>query len=102
MDKLQSSDIRVVLTSTDLDNGRLRYFTNADPAKFVGESGVDRNFVRELVKLDDMMPAGDRLVGAPHRLRAARDGRRLYADGALVGSQPIRPAIRLRCRRPAA
>ena len=93
---LRDSGIRVVLTSTDLQTGSLRYFTNADPSLFLGEPGVDRSFVRrELVQLPNLMPAVIASSALPIAYEPYELDGKLLADGAIVGSQPIRPAIRL-------
>ena len=96
VDKLRGSAIRMVLTATDLDTGAPRYFTNADPASFHGEGGVDEKFVtRELVRLDDLMPAIIASSALPIVYEPLTLDGHLHGDGAIVGSQPIRPAIRL-------
>jgi predicted acylesterase/phospholipase RssA len=93
---LRNSQIRVVLTSTDLQTGSLRYFTNADPAAFLSEPGVDRAFARrELVQLPNLMPAVIASSALPIAYEPYELDGKLLADGAIVGSQPIRPAIRL-------
>ena len=93
---LQASAIRLVLTSTNLNTGTLRYFTNVSPRVFEGESGVDEHFVQsELVLLYDLMPAIIASSALPIAYEPLLLDGQLYADGAIVGSQPIRPAIRL-------
>jgi len=93
---LKNSPIRVVLTSTDLQTGSLRYFTNADPTSFLTESGVDRAFARrELVQLPNLMPAVIASSALPIAYEPYELDGKFLADGAIVGSQPIRPAIRL-------
>ncbi len=93
---LRASAIRLVLTATDLDTGGLRFFTNTDPGAFIGEGGVDEKFVRrELVQMPDLLPAVIASSALPIAYEPLELDGRLYADGAIVGSQPIRPAIRL-------
>lgn len=95
-DRLNASAISVVLTATDLATGGLRYFTNADPASFLTEGGVDKNFVRrDLVRLENLLPAVIASSALPIVYEPADLDGRMLADGAIVGSQPIRPAIRL-------
>ena len=95
-DRLGTSAIRLVLTSTDLDTGTLRFFTNTSPRAFEGEPGVDEHFVRtELVLLYDLMPAIIASSALPIAYEPLELDGHHYADGAIVGSQPIRPAIRL-------
>jgi predicted acylesterase/phospholipase RssA len=96
VERLRTSAIRMVLTATDLDTGAPRYFTNADPASFHGEGGVDERFVtRELVRLDDLMPAIIASSALPIVYEPLTIDGHLHGDGAIVGSQPIRPAVRL-------
>lgn len=96
VEKLRGSAIRMVLTATDLETGAPRYFTNADPASFHGEGGVDERFVtRELVRLDDLMPAIIASSALPIVYEPLTLDGHLHGDGAIVGSQPIRPAVRL-------
>ena len=95
-DRLRASAIRIVLTATDLDTGAPRYFTNVDPESFRGEPGVDERFVaREVVRLDDLMPAIVASSALPIAYEPLILDGHLHGDGAIVGSQPIRPAIRL-------
>ncbi|HEY2806415.1 MAG TPA: patatin-like phospholipase family protein [Gemmatimonadales bacterium] len=95
-DRLRTTPIRVVLTSTDLESGVLRFFTNADPASFLNERGVERAFAkRELIRMDDLMDAVIASSALPIAYEPLDLDGRLHADGAIVGSQPIRPAIRL-------
>ncbi len=96
VERLRGSAIRMVLTATDLDTGAPRYFTNADPASFHGEGGVDEGFVtRELVRLDDLMPAIIASSALPIVYEPLTLDGHLHGDGAIVSSQPIRPAVRL-------
>ena len=94
-DRLQATPIRLVLTATDLDTGTLRYFTNTDPRAFEGESGVDVEFVPALRPMSDLMPGIIASSALPIAYEPLELDGHLYADGAIVGSQPIRPAIRL-------
>ena len=96
VERLRGSAIRMVLTATDLETGAPRYFTNTDPAAFQGEGGVDEKFVtRELVRLDDLMPAIIASSALPIVYEPLTIDGHLHGDGAIVGSQPIRPAVRL-------
>jgi predicted acylesterase/phospholipase RssA len=95
-DRLRDSQVRIVFTATDLDTGNARYFTNVDPAAFIGEYGVDEQFVtRELVRVDDLMPAIIASSALPIAYEPLLLDGHLHGDGAIVNSQPIRPAIRL-------
>jgi predicted acylesterase/phospholipase RssA len=96
VERLRTSAIRMVLTATDLETGAPRYFTNSDPASFHGEGGVDEKFVtRELVRLDDLMPAIIASSALPIVYEPLTLDGHMHGDGAIVGSQPIRPAVRL-------
>jgi len=93
---LRASKIRIVLTATDLETGALRCFTNADPASFLADSGVEEGFVStSLAHRDDLMTAVIASSALPIAYEPLMLDGRLYADGAIVGSQPFRPAIRL-------
>lgn len=96
IDTLRTSAIRVVLSATDLTTGAARYFTNADPQAFLDERGVDRRFVTDqMVRPDDLMEAVIASSALPIAYEPLVLEGRLHADGAIVGSQPVRPAIRL-------
>jgi len=96
VDKLRTSSIRVVLSATDLTTGIARYFTNVEPSAFLLDSGVDRHFVADqLERADDLMEAVIASSALPIAYEPLALAGKLHADGAIVGSQPVRPAIRL-------
>ncbi len=93
---IAASPIRLVITATDIKAGRPRYFTNAAPADLGADPGVDRDFVaREVVQAEDILPAVIASSALPIAFEPLWVDGRLLADGAIVGNQPIRPALRL-------
>lgn len=95
-DRLRESAVHVVLAVTDLERGVPRFFTNADPASFLGKSGVDVRFAKhELIRMDDPMPAVIASSALPIAYEPLELDDRLHGDGSIMASQPIRPAIRL-------
>jgi len=95
-DQLRGSAVHVVLAVTDLDKGVPRYYTNADPEAFLGRPWVDERFVKkQLIRMDDPMPAVIAGSALPIAYEPVPLDGRLHGDGAIVASQPIRPAIRL-------
>jgi predicted acylesterase/phospholipase RssA len=95
-DRIRFSPIRLVLSATDLERGVARFFTNTPIETLATDPGASPEFVhQEIVTVTDLMPpiiASSALPIAYEPL--AIDGR-LHADGAIVGSQPIRPAVLL-------
>jgi predicted acylesterase/phospholipase RssA len=96
MDRLRRSPIRVVVTATDLGAEVARHFANATPEQLAADPGVDQAFVRDHVAApEDMLGAIVASSALPITYEPMQlDGRTLM-DGAVMGSQPIRPALRL-------
>ncbi len=93
---LAASPIRFVVTTTDLEDGSPTYFTNAPLDRLAADPGVDAAFVtREVVHQPDLLPAIVASSALPIAFEPMELDGRLLSDGAIVGSQPIRPAIRL-------
>jgi len=96
VERLRTSSIRVVLSATDLTTGEARYYTNIEPSAFLLEGGVDQGFVKDqLVQAGDLMEAVIASSALPIAYEPLDVAGKLIADGAIVGSQPVRPAIRL-------
>lgn len=96
MESLRASPIRVVFTATDLAAGAARYFSNKPREELTSLPGADPRFVaEEVVVHDDLMRAILASSALPIVYEPLSLGQRLYADGAMVTNQPIRPAIRL-------
>lgn len=93
---LTASPIRFVVTTTDLEDGSPTYFSNTPPDRLAADPGVDQRFVaREIVYQPDLLPAIVASSALPIAFEPLVLEERLLSDGAIVGSQPIRPAIRL-------
>jgi len=93
---ITASPIRLVITATDIKAGRPRHFTNAAVADLQRDPGVDQDFVaREVVHAEDLLPAVIAGSALPIAFEPLWVDGQLLADGAIVGNQPIRPAIRL-------
>jgi predicted acylesterase/phospholipase RssA len=93
---LTASPIRFVVTTTDLEDGSPTYFSNTPLDRLAADPGVDPRFVaREVVYHPDLLPAIVASSALPIAFEPLVLEDRLLSDGAIVGSQPIRPAIRL-------
>lgn len=93
---LAASPIRFIITTTDLEDGTPRHFTNTPRDRLVTDPGVDLGFVeREVISKPDLLAAIVASSALPIAFEPMELDGRLLSDGAIVGSQPIRPAIRL-------
>ena len=93
---LAASPIRFVVSATDLEDGSPTYFTNTPLDRLAADPGTDAEFVaREVVYQPDLLPAIVASSALPIAFEPIVLENRLLSDGAIVGSQPIRPAIRL-------
>ncbi len=94
--RLRTSPMRVIFTTTDLEAGTVRYFSNVPPEVLAELSGADRKFVAEEVSTaDDLMRAVIASSALPIVYEPLELEGRQYTDGAIVATQPLRPAIRL-------
>jgi predicted acylesterase/phospholipase RssA len=94
--RLIASPIRVVFTATDLETGTGKFFTNTRLEDLARDPRVDERFIAEEVTLvDDVIRAVVASSALPIAYEPMTLDGRLYADGALVANQPIRPALRL-------
>jgi len=95
-ESLRHSPMRLLFAATDVVAGTARYFTNADPEAVAAEPGVDAVFVRDRVsRPDDLVSAIAASSALPITYEPVHLGDRTLMDGAVMGSQPIRPALRL-------
>ncbi len=93
---LDASPIRFVVTATDLEDGSPRYFSNTPADRLAADPGVDPRFAsREVTYHPDLLRAIVASSALPIAFEPLVLEGRLLSDGAIVGSQPIRPAIRL-------
>ena len=96
LEGLLASPIRLLFTATDLVAGSVRYFSNTPPERLGADRGVDAAFVARRVSMpDDPLRAIIASSALPITYEPIAVGGRMLADGAVMGSQPIRPAIRL-------
>lgn len=95
-DRLRASPIRVLFPATDVECGPLSFFSNTPPEKLAQDPGVDQVFIREQVTSEgDLVLALTAASALPIAFEPIRIGGRLYADGGLSSSRPLRPALRL-------
>ncbi len=96
IDKLWTSPIRVVFTATDLDAEVVRHYTNATPGQLRADPGADPVFVRDEVSAPlDLLNAIVASSALPITYEPMHLENRVLMDGAVMGSQPIKPALRL-------
>jgi predicted acylesterase/phospholipase RssA len=96
VDGLRRSPIRLLFAATDLVAGKAHYFTNTPTDVLAADPGVDRAFVRDRVaRPDDLVAAIAASSALPITYEPVHLGGRTLMDGAVMGSQPIRPALRL-------
>ena len=95
-DRLRSSDIRVVMTATDLQHGTGRFFSNVPVDVLVKDPGVQEDFVRrEVENPADLVQAAVASSSYTFAYEAVPMEGRLWTDGGIMTNQPILPALRL-------
>lgn len=95
-EKLRSSDIRVVMTATDLRHGVARYFSNCSVEKLANDPGAQQDFVRrEVEQPDDLVQAAVASSSYTFAYEAVPMAGRLWTDGGIMTNQPMLPALRL-------
>ncbi len=93
---LRASPIRVVVTSSDIRNGEVQFFTNANAGELARDPGVDVDFVRNEVRTaEDLFRAVIASSAFPLVYELVQMEKHDWTDGGIVANQPIRPAIRL-------
>jgi predicted acylesterase/phospholipase RssA len=93
---IQQSEIRVVMTATDLQHGNGRFFCNATVEELLKDPNVHQEFVRaEIEHSEDMVQAAVASSAFTFAYEAVPHEGRLWTDGGIVTNQPIRPALRL-------
>lgn len=96
VDRLWRSPIRVVFTATDIGAEVARHFTNATPGQLTADPGADPVFVRDEVAAPvDLLNAIVASSALPITYEPMHLENRVLMDGAVMGSQPIKPALRL-------
>jgi predicted acylesterase/phospholipase RssA len=95
-DKLRASDIRVVMTATDIQHGSGRFFSNVPVDVLAKDPGVQENFVRrEMENPADLVQAAVASSSYTFAYEAVPMEGRLWTDGGIMTNQPILPALRL-------
>lgn len=95
-EQLRASPVCVVFSAADMEAGAVRYFSNAPRERLTGARGADARFATEEVSAaDDLLRAVFASSALPIIFEPIALEGRLMADGAIVASQPLRPAIRL-------
>lgn len=92
-DRLRASPMRVVIAATDVEDGTARFFSNASRQVLAADRGADSAFVGEIEPGEDLMRAVIASSALPIVYEAVMLGSRLYTDGSIAASAPIRPAI---------
>ncbi len=96
VERLRRSPIRLLFTATDVGAEAVRHFANATPEQLAADPGVDETFVREEVAApEDLLPAIIASSALPITYEPIALEGRVLMDGAVMGSQPIKPALRL-------
>ena len=95
-ERLMRSPIRLLFTATDLGPGVVRHFSNATGAQLAADPRCDRTFaLHEVATPADLLPAIVASSAIPITYEPMEVEGRILADGAVMGSQPIRPAVHL-------
>jgi predicted acylesterase/phospholipase RssA len=95
-DKLRNSEIRVIMTATDIQHGTGRFFSNVPPEVLAGDPGVQREFVlREVEQPPDLVQAAVASSSYTFAYEAVPLDGRLWTDGGIMTNQPVMPALRL-------
>lgn len=94
---LRKSPIRVVMTSTDVTEGKEKYFTNFTPEEVANDPGADPAFLKLETEpaVDDLLLAVIASSAFPIVYETVPLHGRMWTDGGIVGNQPIKPAVRL-------
>ncbi len=95
-DRLRRSDIRVIMTATDIQHGTARFFSNAPVEVLATDPSVHQDFVRhEIEQPSDLVQAAVASSSYTFAYEAVPMDGRLWTDGGIMTNQPILPALRL-------
>jgi predicted acylesterase/phospholipase RssA len=95
-DKLRNSDIRVIMTATDIQHGAARYFSNVPVDVLLKDPGVQEDFCRrEVEQPSDLVHAAVASSSYTFAYEAVPMDGRMWTDGGIMSNQPILPALRL-------
>lgn len=95
-DGLRKSEIRVVMTATDIRHGVAKFFSNAPVEVLVKDPCVQEDFCRrEVEQASDLVQAAVASSSYTFAYEAVPMDGRVWTDGGIMTNQPILPAIRL-------
>ena len=95
-EQLRNSEIRVIMTATDIEHGVGRFFSNVSPDVLANDPGVVEQFVRrEVEQPSDLVQAAVASSSFTFAYEAVPMDGRLWTDGGIMTNQPILPALRL-------
>jgi predicted acylesterase/phospholipase RssA len=95
-DRLRNSEIRVIMTATDIQNGNGRFFSNVPVEVLAADAGVHQDFVlREVEQPPDLVQAAVASSSYTFAYEAVPMDGRLWTDGGIIDNQPVLPALRL-------
>lgn len=95
-EQLRNSAIRVIMTATDIEHGRGRFFSNAPVEALLTDPGVQEEFVRrEVEQPADLVQAAVASSAYTFAYEAVPMDGRLWTDGGIMTNQPMLPALRL-------
>lgn len=95
-ERLRRSDIRVIMTATDIQHGTARFFSNTPIEVLAADPGVQEEFVRrEVEQPSDLVQAAIASSSYTFAYEAVPMDGRLWTDGGIMSNQPILPALRL-------
>jgi predicted acylesterase/phospholipase RssA len=95
-EQLRNSAIRVIMTATDIEHGRGRFFSNAPVEALLADPGVQEEFVRRDVEQPpDLVQAAVASSAYTFAYEAVPMDGRLWTDGGIMTNQPMLPALRL-------
>ena len=95
-EKLRQSQIRVIMTATDLEHGGACFFCNCPVEALAEDPGAQPEFVRRQVEQPpDLVQAAVASSSYTFAYEAVPMAGRLWTDGGIMTNQPILPALRL-------
>lgn len=95
-EQLRKSQIRVIMTATDIQHGSGRFFSNVPVDELLKDPEVHKDFVRrEVEQPSDLVHAAVASSSYTFAYEAVPMDGRLWTDGGIMTNQPILPALRL-------
>ena len=95
-ERLRESQIRVIMTATDIQHGSGRFFSNVSVDELLKDPAVHSDFVRrEIEQPSDLVHAAVASSSYTFAYEAVPMDGRLWTDGGIMTNQPILPAMRL-------